>query len=153
MISRPLQNIFPFGSQSKAKRIALTLAFLVATLITTYFLLASFGLGFLAGQIRQRLPQKSFSPADHVATVGFNIYLAPIAFQATFATFLLRAPGRWRFTTVLASFTLHIILAFITSLAAAWVLLELTQTFRPLGIPVELATNLVRHVANHKASQ
>jgi hypothetical protein len=148
MISRLLQNAFPFGSQSKAKRIALTLAILVATLITTYFLLASFGLGFLAGQIRERLAPKSFSPADRVATVGFNIYLTLIAFQATFATFLLRAPGRRRFTTVLASFTLHTILALIGSIALAWVLFEFEQTFRPVTIPVNMATAIIRFVAN-----
>lgn len=148
MISRLLQNAFPIGSQPTAKRIALTLAFLVATLITTHFLLASFGLGFLAGQIRERLPPKSFSPADHVATVGFNIYLALLAFQATFATFLLRAPHRRRFPTVLASFTLHTILALPSSIAAAWVLLEFEQTFRPTTSPVNMATAIIHFVAN-----
>ncbi len=153
MISRLLQNAFPFDSQPKAKRLALALAFVVSTLLTAYFLLAAFGLGFVAGQVRERLPPQSFSPADQVATVGFNVYLALMALQATLTTLLLRAPGNWQLTTILASFVLHTILAFITSLAAAWVLLELTQTFRPLGFPVDLATNFIRYVTNHKASQ
>ena len=42
MISRLLQNAFPFGSQPKAKRLALALALFVSTLITAYFLLAFF---------------------------------------------------------------------------------------------------------------
>ena len=131
-------------------QLTLALVLVSFTLIAAYFLLAAFGLGFLAGEVRHRAPWLYIESEDHAATVGFNIYVSLLCFQATLACLLLRPSGRWRFTALLGSFAINIILALIASIAIAWVLFELGQTFRPVGMPVDIATSFIRSIANFK---
>lgn len=127
-------------------QITLALALVASTWITVSCLLSFLGLAFLAAQIKERAPTRPCQLSDQEAMVGLHLYVPLFCSQAALTTSA--PPVPWRFTPLLASFAIKIILALIASIGVALLVRELGDDSRALRILVDLATRFIRFLAS-----